>query len=53
MWHLAFEGAEYPPLELRAPVSTSDPGRYVENMLRAFGIGNERLEWIIAPSDWP
>src|SRR5438270_7502999 len=36
VWHVAFEGSEYAPIELRAPISTPDPGLFVQDILRAF-----------------
>jgi hypothetical protein len=56
IWHLHFE--EMPelgrsPLELRAPVSTEDPGAFVAATLKALALPDERTEWIVSDEHWP
>jgi hypothetical protein len=56
IWHLAFESERGTDarsgLELRAPISTPDPGAFAAAFVREVGLAEDRCEWVIPLDDW-
>jgi hypothetical protein len=52
IWHLALEDQGRSALDLRAPISTTDPTAFASAVVGALQLPDERCEWVVPIEEW-